>query len=161
MKNNTSQTNDLPKQNIQWWEMKIDDFPILERRNIDTGEKLQVALYDFEKLMNWHDAVIKCKSIGDDWRLPTLNELEILYKELHLKNIGNFYGSWDNRPTYWSITELSRPDEKLQLNFIDENGELKSKLIERKEAWVFNFSRGDKTYNSKKLINRIRVVRNL
>jgi hypothetical protein len=64
-----------------------------------TGDKVQVALQDLGE-MNWYDAKKACANLGSDWRLPTKEELEVMYKELHLKGKGNFAKNW-----YWSSTE--------------------------------------------------------
>jgi len=42
--------------------------------------KLEVAQYDFLKYMNWNDAVKACADLGGGWRLPTIEELSLLYK---------------------------------------------------------------------------------
>ena len=44
--------------------------------------------------MNWEDAVKAVKELGDDWRLPTIEECFIMYN--HKVIIAN---------TYWSSTE--------------------------------------------------------
>lgn len=45
--------------------------------------------------MNWEDAVKAVKELGDDWRLPTIEECFIMYN--HKVIIAN---------TYWSSTEF-------------------------------------------------------
>ncbi len=35
---------------------------------------------DLVGLMNWDDAKEACENLGDGWRLPTKDELNILYK---------------------------------------------------------------------------------
>ena len=58
---------------------------------------LQVAQYDFRKIP-WVDANNSCINLGDGWRLPTIEELKILYQ--NRESIGNF--KWDS---YWSSTK--------------------------------------------------------
>ena len=58
---------------------------------------IEVAQYDFRKI-RWVDANNSCINIGDGWRLPTIDELKILYK--NRESIGNF--KWDS---YWSSTK--------------------------------------------------------
>ena len=41
---------------------------------------LEVAEYDFSEYMYRDDAVRACKALGSSWRLPTKNELNLLYK---------------------------------------------------------------------------------
>jgi hypothetical protein len=66
-----------------------------------TDERLQVAENDFENHMDWYSAVSECKNLGNGWRLPTIPELEVMYKELHKKGIGNF----ESLSLYWSNME--------------------------------------------------------
>ena len=40
-------------------------------------EKLEVAQYDFPKGMHWDDAKKICDSLGNDWRMPNKDELNI------------------------------------------------------------------------------------
>jgi hypothetical protein len=47
-----------------------------------------VAQYDFPTPMNWADATDACAALGDGWRLPSKDELNILYQNKN--DIGNF-----------------------------------------------------------------------
>ena len=49
--------------------------------------------------MNWDDAVKACADLGDGWRLPTKDELNILYE--NKDKIGGF-ANW----YYWSSKEF-------------------------------------------------------
>lgn len=60
-------------------------------------DKLEVAQYDFPKEMNWDDAKMNCDSLGNDWRMPNKDELELLFQ--YKDRIGAFNGNW-----YWSST---------------------------------------------------------
>ena len=62
-------------------------------------QNFEVAQYDFEAEMNWDDAKLACAKLGKGWRLPTKNELNVMYK--NKDRIGGFAG---NR--YWSSTEV-------------------------------------------------------
>ena len=42
--------------------------------------KLEVAQNDFPNPFNWDDAKKACAELGDGWRLPTKDELNILFK---------------------------------------------------------------------------------
>lgn len=58
-------------------------------------ENLEVAQYDFPNEMNWYDANKACEKLGNRWRLPTKDELQIVRNKI--SNFG-FYA-------YWSSTE--------------------------------------------------------
>lgn len=49
--------------------------------------------------MNWDDAMKACADLGDGWRLPTKDELNLLYE--NKEKIGGFA----NDGGYWSSTE--------------------------------------------------------
>jgi len=50
--------------------------------------------------MNWNNAKEACEALGDGWRLPSKDELKILYR--NRDKIGGFTGL-----KYWSSTEVS------------------------------------------------------
>ena len=60
---------------------------------------LEIAPNDFPNTMNWDDAKITCEALGDGWRLPSKDELYILYK--NMDKIGGF-----SDDGYWSATEI-------------------------------------------------------
>lgn len=61
---------------------------------------------------NWGDAKIACENFGDGWRLPTNEELSLMY--INKDKIGGFTKNY-----YWSSTEY-----------------------ENYHAWVFSFNDG-------------------
>ena len=61
---------------------------------------LEIAQNDFPNKINWLEAKSACEKLGDGWRLPSREELNVLYKK-HSK-IGNFKNT-----IYWSSTEVS------------------------------------------------------
>ena len=61
---------------------------------------LLVAQFDFPKNMNWDDAKKGCETLGNGWRLPTKDELNILYQKK--EKIGGFKVTF-----YWSSTEVA------------------------------------------------------
>ena len=61
-------------------------------------EHLEVAQNDFPKQMNWNEAKKACYALGSRWRLPTKDELNLLYA--NRKKIGGFAKYY-----YWSSTE--------------------------------------------------------
>ena len=90
---------------------------------------LVVAQNDFPKLMNWVDAKRACAALGKGWRLPTKEELNILYQ--NKDKIGGFAYDY-----YWSSTE-------------DGSG----------SAWVQNFGNGNLGYGYKFYPYYVRAVR--
>ena len=44
-------------------------------------DNLEVAQHDFPKSMNWDDAKAACAKLGEGWRLPTKDELNLLYQK--------------------------------------------------------------------------------
>ena len=58
---------------------------------------LEVMTEDLGK-MNWYKAVKACAALGDGWRLPTSDELNVLHE--NKEEIGGFEPWW-----YWSSTE--------------------------------------------------------
>ena len=57
-----------------------------------------MAQYDFPIMLNWQDAKKACEALGNGWRLPTIDELNILYKN---KDIIRGFEKF----SYWSSTE--------------------------------------------------------
>lgn len=58
-----------------------------------TGCILQVAEEDFPSAMIWDDAMAACQKLGNDWRLPSLEELKAMHEQLHEHGKGNFRDS--------------------------------------------------------------------
>ena len=74
---------------------------MLKITNPMTGAELQVANQDFSGVMTWQEAKRACSELGSGWRLPTKQELEIMYEQLHKKGQGKFQSV-----SYWSSSEL-------------------------------------------------------
>jgi formylglycine-generating enzyme required for sulfatase activity len=90
---------------------------------------LEVVQKDFPNVMNWNDAKEACAELGDGWRLPTKDELNILY---HNKDkIGGFADGY-----YWSSTEFDN-------NY----------------AWYQNFYNGFQDYFYKNVTMYVRAIR--
>ena len=60
---------------------------------------IEISPKEYERVLNWDDAMMYCQLLiiygKDDWRLPTIEELDYIY---HSKN--DFVAS-----KYWSSTE--------------------------------------------------------
>ena len=82
-------------------------------------ENIQVATKDLEGVFTWDEAVEEVKKLGEGWRLPTKEEINLMYR--HKDEIGGFVEN-----LYWSSTEY-------EANF----------------AWIQNFNYGDQYYDSK------------
>ena len=91
---------------------------------------LEVAQYDYPSVMTWRDAKIACAKLGNGWRLPNKDELNILYK--NKDKIGGFANS-----SYWSSTEYGSTD-----------------------AWYQYFANGDQDSFYKNDTSYVRAVRN-
>jgi hypothetical protein len=59
---------------------------------------LLVSQNEFPKAYGWNNAKLVCSKLGDGWRLPTMDELFILYQNKNLLRNFSRYG-------YWSSTE--------------------------------------------------------
>ena len=92
---------------------------------------LEIAQYDFAGTMNWNDAKIACEALGDGWRLPSLDELNILYQ--NKVAIGGFEFT-----NYWSSDEYDGTET---------------------EVWTKSFVNGQEPNHFKKYTNNVRAVR--
>ena len=92
-------------------------------------QNFEVAQYDFEEKMTWEKARAKCYRLGKGWRLPTKNELNVMYK--NKDRIGGFANLF-----YWSSTELGT-------NF----------------AWIQSFFYGGQNFYDKANANHVRAIR--
>lgn len=79
------------------------------------------------------DAVKQIQDVFIDWFLPSVNELELAYKNLYLNNLGNFKDA-----VYWSSTEIDantistidfKTGEKISTPKITEKGTTKARAI--------------------------------
>jgi hypothetical protein len=118
----------------------IDNDDVIELNKINTSYKdiigsivklnnLEISQYDFPDRMNWNDAKIACEALGDGWRLPSLDELNILYENQN--KIGGFADG-----LYWSSSE----------NDYD-------------NAWNKGFYSGVQNYDAKYDSNYVRAIR--
>ena len=91
---------------------------------------LEIAQYDFPYIMKWESAKSACSLLGNGWRLPNKEELNLLFKN-KLK-----IGGFANENDYWSLSE-------------DELG----------NALKQDFNNGKQYYNGKDNILKVRAVR--
>ena len=76
-------------------------------------ENLEVAKYDFPERRTWDGVKKACEELGSGWRLPTKDELNLIYRNKN--KIGGF-ANYD----YWSSTETSN-DCVWKQNFLNGN----------------------------------------
>lgn len=100
---------------------------------------LEVAQFDFPDSMTWDDAVNACAALGKGWRLPTKNELNVLYQ--NKGKIGGFASASNSSSSYWSSTEHG---------FSSDDGEI---------AWCQVFYSGSQNYVPKFFPQSVRAVR--
>ena len=86
-------------------------------------------------VMEWPQAKRACENLENGWRLPSLEELEVLHK--NRTEIGGF-----EEDHYWSSTESKDP-----------------KVLN--EMMIIRFGIGDQFYNGKQTPNHVRSVRDL
>ena len=103
--------------------------------NLDEREVSTIKIGNLEVMtedlgdMNWDEAKKACKNLGDGWRLPTKDELNLLYE--NKEKIGGFASSY-----YWSSTEDNATG-----------------------AFIFYFGNGDTYGSLKTITYSVRAVR--
>jgi len=81
-----------------------------------TGDRIQVANEDIDGELNWFQAVRACSNMGQGWRLPSIEELKVIYSDIYLKGKGGNF----KEKIYWSSTEI---DSELAWIFLMETGQ--------------------------------------
>jgi hypothetical protein len=90
-----------------------------------TGQYIKIASSDFPDIMTWEEANAACKALGKGWRLPTIDELEVIGK--HLEEIGGFCNIdglyFDKRAhqKYWSSTKYKDHERYAVAIFTDKS----------------------------------------
>ena len=124
---------------------------------------IEVAQHDFPYRMKWNDANQTCLNLGEGWRLPTKDELNILY--INKNQIGNLQ---DPYLAYWSSTEFdnniawygvmkdgfTRSTEKFYESGVRAVRNLKTNTTQLNEQQTFTFQNGDKYVGEFKNGNR-------
>ena len=75
--------------------VKIGNLEVMTEDLGEEGDEFQEPML----LMDWYEAMEACADLGDGWRLPTKDELNVLYEN---KDKIGFFRS---RNGYWSSTE--------------------------------------------------------
>ena len=102
-------------------------------------ENLTVQAQDLPKL-NWNDAVKACAALGEGWRLPTQDELNVMYQKKDA--IGGF--CQEPLAGYWSST----PHGTILSNGEDDG-----------RRWYQMFNNGDKYNEPLEAMQRARAVK--
>lgn len=73
---------------------------------------IEIAQFDFPEEMNWVDSKNACEALGNGWRLPTLEELHLIYEKMdEIEGL--------NHSTYWCSTEATILFDAWSHNFIN------------------------------------------
>ena len=88
------------------------DSPSIIGKPIRIGN-LEVARNDFPNKMLWDEAMEACANLGDGWRLPTMDELNLMY--VNKDKIGGFA-----KEDYWSSSDAYDDDMAAMLQNFDD-----------------------------------------
>jgi hypothetical protein len=89
-----------------------------------TGKSFSVALNDFPNEMTYNEAASSCKDLGRGWRLPSKEELSIIFA--NRESIGNFKnvkyqpdssGSYYNQDHSWYISSSNVDKSAWMMDF--------------------------------------------
>lgn len=67
--------------------------------------------------MDWYDAIKTCDSLGNGWRLPTIDELNKMHN--YKNKIGGFEDDF-----YWSTTESDYGDDYVDVQYFGDDWEM-------------------------------------
>jgi len=76
----------------------MENLKIIGKKTI-VIDNLEIAQFDFPIAMNFDEAAKACSELGEGWRVPNRDELNILFKNLEI--IGNI----KKKKIYWSSEE--------------------------------------------------------
>lgn len=66
---------------------------------------MTIAPISHDQHLNWYDAVEYCKSLGDDWRLPTTDELVTIFESDNDFEKKYYWASNEDKHGYaWAIS---------------------------------------------------------
>jgi hypothetical protein len=93
------------------------------------NDRIVSAHQQYEKKLNWDDAVLYCSLLAidgyDDWRMPTILELEYL-SHVSPNDAGKYYWSSD-----------VRNDDSVCVQFFDENVSRRHQIYQSKSNQYF------------------------
>lgn len=106
-----------------------------QKKGVVSADVIQAYIEDKEhEAATYQEAIDACKSKGDDWRLPTVDELEVLYNQQYYSP--SIFGKPFQKANYWSSTKRN--------NF---------------SVMTIDFGTGNKTYISTTMRANYRCVR--
>jgi hypothetical protein len=79
------------------YSLDLDNYTLYIYESDLLNSDIEEVEHFLEPKMSFNKALSECERLGDDWRLPSIDELEVMYQELFLKNKGNFESE-----IYWS-----------------------------------------------------------
>lgn len=113
----TSCSDNSEKSNSESVITETENKKVEQKKSTTVIGSLEVAAYDNSTPLGWGEAIKKCNEMGNGWRLPTIEELHILYE--NREKIGGFEtgGAFC---AYWSSTRDEYEDSQiLTLSFHD------------------------------------------
>jgi hypothetical protein len=143
-----SNFNDLERTSVSENKEVIEESPSVENKEViepssilgNTSKigNIEIAQNDFPDIMYYQEAKYACEKLGDGWRLPSKDELNILFQ--NKDKIGNFLNK-----DYWSLTV--KVDELTGLSGSD--------------VWIQNFTVGKQYSSLGSSLCHTRAVRSL
>jgi hypothetical protein len=97
-------------------------------------------------IMKWEEAIKACENLGDGWRLPTIEELEKIYK-------------FEQAPPYWDELEKIYKYKDIIGGFV--YSLYWSSTVGANKAWTFSFNSGSAVYYYSSTYFYARAVRAL
>lgn len=97
----------------------------------------EIAEFDFSERLNWKDAKFACEGLGKGWRLPTKDELDLIYRSK------NQLKCEFKKDLYWSSTPAAKDSY---------------------DYWIQDFNNGDQInykYNSWISEKYVRAIKSL
>jgi hypothetical protein len=115
---------------------------------------LEIAQNDFPYEMNWNKSNQSCLELGDGWRLPTKEELELIY-ENKTKISGLAKVPW-----YWGIAKIFG---FAKIGHFADAWYWSSSLVDKENAWTQKLTAKGGQFVHDKLYdyNHVRAVRSL
>jgi len=130
-------------------------------------ENIEIKCVDFKNEITWYEANAECDKLGDGWRLPTIEELKLIYfYSVNKPNspVNDFgYNSW---PIVWSSVDAEYNKSCARTMFFKdyydgywEENVLTLKIKGPKISTEPNYRAGEVTNNQKEYNARFIAVR--